>query len=1828
LTLNSSTGVISGTPVGQDIGFSVSFNTTSNQENWTGTIVFQILPSAPLLQSPDSIYAGEFPCTSATFLSFQHRVVYDQNDGSRYTAGPACSSTDVPMSVPGMENASGTWNSYDLLVTKQSVHGVYQWVHVIENWYGNNNSYVSHLYANDLVLNANGMPLLLMSMPQHYGEIAFDRSRSHNIQLTDRTFRSLALVQFDGTGHVDWTEYMQPTSHSAQVYGLGISNTNSYARDSGYADSQLIVDSNGNITMVGAVSASSTGFEFSIGGMTYTGSNNCTSYDRPFIARFNSQGTAQWISGATFQSASSCDRTWPVDLATRTDGGVYVAMRPSEWGAGISFNGIDTPSNTVTDQRASFIYSFDNNGQAEWVHLFRQNIANSGTQAHQIAIATFDDDSLHVALTPATSTSARPTSLVQNSTNSYHTPTLCLTANPSGYSWLYTARLNASDGGCVWADIDRGENLANTNDGIGSSCYAGIMSYIQDDMVRIIVPDSCASSSYTGLAYLLTDGNGDVLSTVQSYRSCCSGAFRIHDFGPDENGQPYILLTIQNYQIYWGGRYSDPQFAQQTTSAGSFVMLWRIAGPRSHPVSEDKPQVGISYSQYPVNGHNSDFVTWTLENTTGDPAVLPSGLYFATSTGRIHGTPTTITANQTFWLNNTIEGRTFSKQIEIGVSPTAPTLTYPSTMDDLVRGVEMAEFAPSIPSTATVHSMTVSPSLPLGLNIGPTNGTIWGTPTANQTSKDYTIRACNSWGICGAPVTVTITINEPTAVAVWGGNNSLYLPRDVTASVCPDTTAGGMVASWSIASSPNLPFGLNFNSTTGCFEGTPLLYTSSQNHTVTATNSNGSATFTVEINVTGAGIGLTFPTSSLTLENGTAMQPIAGQTTGDNPASWTISPSVPPGLQFGTNNGTIWGTPSESNTSRVYTITVTSTSGMTASTTITIEVLEPVEEIYLTMPTGLIMLINGTSMQPISGQTSGGTPTLWEISPELPDGLSIDATNGTIWGTPNEAAPLDTYTITVSTAGGFSDTATIQLVVQEDTDGDSIPDVLDNDDDGDGVLDINEEIDCELVADCDGDGVDDGEDAFPTDETEDTDSDGDGIGNNADDDNDNDGWTTTQEAECGGTSDLDPLDQPTDTDGDGICDTLDTTDDRPIVMVVSTDSLNLLSNQTMQAFTPTTSGGDIETWTIEPGISLSPGLAFDVGTGTISGTPTETTSAIQYWINASNGQYDASVSVTITVYDVTGDYDGDGILDFEDTDDDNDGWSDTDEATCSTDSMDTTSVPTDQDGDGECEDNGLDQYLDLPLAFAYPSQTLELANGSEMSAFIPTLNGQGDVRTWEISDDLPDGLTFSWSPARSTDGDGGIRGTPTEEIGPTEYTIWANNSQHSASFTITLSVLKDTDRDLTPDIYDDDDDGDTWPDAVEVLCGTDPLNVGQSPVDADDDGTCDSLQVEEDTDSDGDGIPDDSDVFPNDPAAAFDNDGDGMPDDLYGFSTTVPPLIEDLDDDNDGWLDTREAECGSDRFDANSLPIDSDQDGTCDGIDQDRDGDGVSNINDAFPADKEAFLDTDGDGEPDEISGTSAGLTEDIDDDGDNYTDIEEIECGSNSKDPDIIPLDSDGDGLCDAKENTSSTTEEDDNDESGLYLISSEYWWCCILLLLLMLLAIIPLLARNRTVILLTKKGPEPEHTESSPMFLEGSGTRKDPFVLAPFTLTAGSSQICSERITITDISEGYPVGMSDLMKFENDERFKLLDVKDEDVFDDDLDPVETIEVDADGTIEIRILFTDEDDPTLAGGSYDGLLRIGSNTVYLSWNVVIEGDPEYIAEQKANEEARIKAEK
>ena len=149
-------------------------------------------------------------------------------------------------------------------------------------------------------------------------------------------------------------------------------------------------------------------------------------------------------------------------------------------------------------------------------------------------------------------------------------------------------------------------------------------------------------------------------------------------------------------------------------------------------------------------------------------------------------------------------------------------------------------------------------------------------------------------------------------------------------------------------------------------------------------------------------------------------------------------------------------------------------------------------------------------------------------------------------------------------------------------------------------------------------------------------------------------------------------------------------------------------------------------------------------------------------------------------------------------------------------------------------------------------------------------------------------------------------------------------------------------------------------------------------------------------DSDEDGIADDSDAFPDDPAASVDTDGDGKPDDWNegesaADSTSDPTLVLDEDDDNDGIKDHL------DEFPlvASTDPLDRliDPDG-------DYDGDGVPNASDHFPQDASESMDLDFDG---------LGNNADDDDDGDGVLDEDDA-----FRFNPFETVDSDGDGVGD----------------------------------------------------------------------------------------------------------------------------------------------------------------------------------------------------------------------
>ena len=63
-----------------------------------------------------------------------------------------------------------------------------------------------------------------------------------------------------------------------------------------------------------------------------------------------------------------------------------------------------------------------------------------------------------------------------------------------------------------------------------------------------------------------------------------------------------------------------------------------------------------------------------------------------------------------------------------------------------------------------------------------------------------------------------------------------------------------------------------------------------------------------------------------------------------------------------------------------------------------------------------------------------------------------------------------------------------------------------------------------------------------------------------------------------------------------------------------------------------------------------------------------------------------------------------------------------------------------------------------------------------------------------------------------------------------------------------------------------------------------------------------------------------------------------------------------------------------------------------------------------------------------------------------------------------------------------------------------ANYWWLCLILLLLILLITLLIYRDGGESVLVMmgmQNGPQPEHTVSSPDFISGSGTKKDPYLL-----------------------------------------------------------------------------------------------------------------------------------
>ena len=547
-------------------------------------------------------------------------------------------------------------------------------------------------------------------------------------------------------------------------------------------------------------------------------------------------------------------------------------------------------------------------------------------------------------------------------------------------------------------------------------------------------------------------------------------------------------------------------------------------------------------------------------------------------------------------------------------------------------------------------------------------------------------------------------------------------------------------------------------------------------------------------------------------------------------------------------------------------------------------------------------------------------------------------------------------------------------IESENTDGDSLIDLLDPDDDNDNVNDSTDAFprDGQEWTDTDGDGIgnnadwdDDNDgvadesDAFPLDDSESIDTDGDEIGNNADEDDDNDGVDDIVDA-----FPLDPL-ETLDTDNDGIGNNADGDDDGDDVPdeddafpldpseQIDTDQDGIGNNSDID---DDNDGyiDDIDAFPLDPLEHLDTDLD---GIGNNSDEDDD-----------GDGVDDSADLFPLDPSEAF-DNDGDGIGDNGDSDDDNDGTPDTSDAFPFDPTEDTD---TDNDGVGNNADldddnDGVDDASDaLPLD---PTET-EDSDGDGIG---------NNADTDDDNDGVNDSAdAFPLDPTEATDTDNDGIGNNTD---PDDDNDGVDDGADAFPLDPTESI--DTDGDGTGNNADADDDGDGVADSEDAF----PLDPTET-VDTDSDGVGNNT----DTDDDDDGIEDSVDAFPLDPTESVDTDSDGIGNNA------------DTDDDGDGVLDEEDA------FPLDPTEtVDTDGDGVGNSGDDDDDGDGVPDGDDAFPLDPTETLDTDGDG---------IGNNADSDDDGDGVADIE-----------DAFPLDptettdTDGDGI------GNNTDTDDDND-------------------------------------------------------------------------------------------------------------------------------------------------------------------------------------------------------
>lgn len=504
-------------------------------------------------------------------------------------------------------------------------------------------------------------------------------------------------------------------------------------------------------------------------------------------------------------------------------------------------------------------------------------------------------------------------------------------------------------------------------------------------------PRELVNSMVNQYNYIIVDKAGNL------YVSCTKGGIaRINTFNNSGNGSINSYLDLMSLTVTSYGLALDADenviYAINSTDAS-------------------RGGIGLSYQfGYNVNTLPAGLSLHSDGTITGIPSALQSSTEHIVSASSFYGKS--------------------NAPLKITVVDVKPAFSYGASHQALIRNTTVVNLKP-VHTGGPVGSYTITPNrLPDGLHFNGNNGIITGTPTKFvDTATTYIISASNTGGTARDTLVISIVDVPPTSLA-YSTNNVVYINKAFS-DIKPTVTGGGPVTRYSV--SPELPAGIHLNPSTGVISGSPLATQPATTYTISAENSGGAATATMQIAVNDIPPYITYvPDTTFKFQQNVTIAGIPAPANSGGPIQNLSISGLPAGLQFNAD-GSITGKPTQLQAATRYRVIADGGVWGKDTTYLNIEVVPlPPDSFRYNTP---ITVLKGSAMQmqaPIKTTTGGGAISLYSIEPMLPPGLHFDEVNGIISGTPTVLLNTDGQIYTVTGSNGAGEVSTMFLLRVKD----------------------------------------------------------------------------------------------------------------------------------------------------------------------------------------------------------------------------------------------------------------------------------------------------------------------------------------------------------------------------------------------------------------------------------------------------------------------------------------------------------------------------------------------------------------------------------------------------------------------------------------------------------------------------------------------------------------------------------------------------------------------------------------------------------------------------